>query len=69
MNYETGMALVFITAFNMVFTLWWTTDSAVTTIAQQHRAEQFLIEGMWCVETSLITAGANEYAKVFDCEN
>jgi hypothetical protein len=66
MKIETIIVVVLAaTVFNMCFTFWMTSD--YNNIAQQHRAEQFLIEGMRCVETGLYTAGANEYAKVFDC--
>jgi|TARA_R110000851_G_scaffold295650_1_gene450630 hypothetical protein len=67
MKIETLATLIIVTMLNMMFTFWMTSD--YHNIAQQHHAEQFLIDGMRCVETNLITAGANEYAKVFDCEN
>jgi hypothetical protein len=67
MKIETIVIVVAATVFNMFFTFWMT--SSHNNIAQQHRAEQFLIEDMRCVETGLYTAGAKEYAKVFDCEN
>jgi hypothetical protein len=65
MKNETIVIVVAATVFNMFFTFLMT--SGHNNIAQQHRAEQFLIEGMRCVDTGFITAGANEYAKVFDC--
>tara|TARA_R110000851_G_scaffold119714_1_gene247584 strand:+ start:980 stop:1195 length:216 start_codon:yes stop_codon:yes gene_type:complete len=57
--------LFIVTMLNMMFTFWMTSD--YNNIAQQRHAEQFLKEGLRCVETSFITASANEYAKVYDC--
>jgi hypothetical protein len=65
MKIETVIALLIVTMLNTIFTLWMTSDNA--NIALQHRAEHFLATGMQCVDTGLVTAGANEYAKVFDC--
>jgi hypothetical protein len=66
MKIETIVVVLAATVFNIMFTLWMTSSNG--DIALQHRAEQFLIEGMYCDDTGLITAGANEYAKVFDCQ-
>jgi hypothetical protein len=63
MNYKTVIALGFVTVFNMAFTIWWSDD----TLEQRDHAEQFLSEALQCADTGLVTAGANEYAKVFNC--
>jgi hypothetical protein len=67
MNNLTLATLFIVTMLNMMFTFWMTSD--YHNIAQQHRAEHFLAIEMQCVDTGLVTAGANEYAKVFDCES
>jgi hypothetical protein len=63
MNYKIVIALGFVTVVNTAFTLWWSDD----TLEQRDNAEQFLSEVLQCTDTGLVTAGANEYAKVFDC--